>query len=143
MRVRWGTLTLVLVLGLAACGSQTPSSQRYLSVPINRTLHPGIAMKALLTGRLAGRADTQHRQACLWIADGAGRTVLLWPSGYVAENDPLRILNRSRKVVGTVGHQVSLGGGSAVVSSGTAGLQACGPPTPTDGWIVAPTTPGG
>lgn len=96
-------------------------------------------MNALIMGRLAGRADPQQGLACFWIAEGSDRTVLLWPSGYKAEDDPLRILSHSGRVIGRVGDQISLGGGFAEVNSANADLRACGAPAPTHGWIVAPT----
>lgn len=149
MRVRWCGLTLALVLALAACGAQASSSNspgsssgKYLSVPTHQTA-PGIAMSALLTGRMAGRADTERKQACFWIAESSGRFILLWPPGYVAENDPLRVLNQSRRVVGQVGQEMSLGGGGAPVTQATPGVQPCGSPAPTNGWVVASSTAGG
>ena len=138
VRPRRCLLTVMLAFALVACGPRTASSQQRLSVPTNRILAPGIAMNALITGRLSGRTDPQHARACLWIAEGQDRAVLLWPSGYWAENNPLRILNQSGKVIGRVGDQVSLGGGFAEINSGNADLRACGEPTPTHGWIVAP-----
>ena len=100
-------------------------------------------MNALLGGPIAGRADTLRKQACFWINEGTDRFILLWPRGYVAENDPLRVLNQSRDVVGKVGQEVSLGGGAAPIGNGTPGLEACGAPAAVHGWVVAPTSGGG
>ena len=99
-------------------------------------------MNALLSGRMAGRADTAQKRACFWIAEGVDRFILLWPSGYVAADNPLRVLNRSHRVVGRVGEQMSLGGGGAAINQATPGVQACGSPAPANGWVVNSSTAG-
>jgi hypothetical protein len=141
MRTRSAALVIML-MALVACSSSATSSTHYLTLPTSPSSHQGIGMNALLTGKLMGRSEAGQGRACLWIGSGSDRAVLLWPSGYVAVDDPLRVLDRSKHVVGQVGAKVSLGGGGTPLSQMPANVQACGDSTPMYGWIVAPTMPG-
>ncbi len=66
-------------------------------------------MDALLGGVLQGRSTS--RAACFWIGSGADRQAIVWPHGFSAADDPLRIVGPDGQDLAAVGSAVELGGG--------------------------------
>lgn len=66
---------------------------------------------ALLEGVLGGSASAGN--ACLWIAVGSLKRPVVWPHGWSARLDPLRLVDDHGHVVAAVGDRLSLGGGTA------------------------------
>lgn len=68
-------------------------------------------MDALGTGTLGGK--THAGMGCFWLASSSGsRTALVWPYGFTAQTDPLRLLGGDGQLVAAPGDRVELGGGS-------------------------------
>jgi hypothetical protein len=98
--------------------SASPSIARALAVA---TKPPGsIGSDALAVGVL----DGQRRDdiACLWLTQDSGREALLWPFGFSALDDPLRIIGPDGQALAEVGDEVELGGGSPPLNSVRSGV---------------------
>jgi len=95
-------------------------------------------MQAGLGGRLEGQANNDGT-ACFWMGTEQDRLYLIWPAGYSARANPLRIIDDRGRVlalVGDYGQADGLGGGR--VPDDAAGRSLVGCPTPQQAWIVAP-----
>jgi hypothetical protein len=66
-------------------------------------------MDALAAGVLGGVAAPEV--ACFWFEGEGRRTALVWPFGFSARFDPLRLLGGDGQVLATIGDEVELGGG--------------------------------
>jgi hypothetical protein len=70
-------------------------------------------MLAALGGRLEGQANHDGR-ACFWVASEQDRTCQIWPAGYSARANPLRIIDDRGRVLiraGDNSQAAGLGGG--------------------------------
>ena len=134
MRVRFISLVVCLAVAasLVACSRVGPSAPDGLFFPTvpRQDAYPA----ALFSGRLV------EHSGCL--VGGKGGPVLLWPDGYTArtaQDGRTQVLDENDAVVGTVGENVSLGGGNVGASFDTRATQqtpeACG----HDYWLVAPS----
>ena len=134
MRVRFISRVVCLVVAtpLVACSPAGPSAPDGLFFPTvpRQDAYPA----ALFAGQLV------ERSGCL--VGGKGGAVLLWPDGYTArtaQDGRTQVLDENDAVIGTVGEQVSLGGGHVGASFDTRATQqtpdACG----HDYWLVAPS----
>jgi hypothetical protein len=77
------------------------------------------AADANLLTILDGTAEAQLNfdgTACLSIVRKTTRTVIVWPTGYTAQGDPLAVYDTSAKQVLVAGEKRSLGGGQVVSS---------------------------
>jgi hypothetical protein len=80
-------------------------------------------MDALLRGPL--NSDGQ----CFWIGKGSiHATVVIWPYGYRAATNPLRIIDNNGHVFARVGQVVSVGGGGVPTNLTPKQLVAAYPP---------------
>jgi hypothetical protein len=69
-------------------------------------------MDALLIGTLGG--GTHPGGACFWFeGEGSSRVAIVWPYGFTARRDPLRLIGGDGRVLARRGDHVELGGGSA------------------------------
>jgi hypothetical protein len=86
---------------------------------------------------LTGKLTSDSR--CFWAVSADGRrTDILWPSGYTARTDPLRVLDSRRKVVAQVGDTLDLRGGAmrssaALLSTVERTMRVCLPPANCSG----------
>jgi hypothetical protein len=97
-----------------------------------------IGFEAGLGGRLEGRVNNDGT-ACFWTGTGQDRLYLIWPAGYSARANPLRILDDRGRVlalVGDYGQADGLGGGLVPDDAARRPLVGC--PTPQQAWTVAP-----
>lgn len=102
------------------------AASRTLRIPVRETPVGGLVRTASLSGRLEGQVG-EGETACLWIDSSAGRRVLVWPAGYRAAADPLRVLDPDGRTVVTVGDQVTSAGGVQIrPPADTEALAACG-----------------
>jgi hypothetical protein len=95
--------------------STAPSADASLApgvVPV-ATSAPGGGGDALAAGTLGGR--THPGGACFWLGEGSRRVALVWPFGFTALTDPLRLVGGDRQVLARRGDHVQLGGGGPPV----------------------------
>ena len=134
MRVRFISLVVCLAVAasLVACSRVGPSAPDGLFFPTvpRQDAYPA----ALFSGQLV------EHSGCL--VGGKGGPILLWPDGYTARaalDGRTQVLDENDAVVGTVGENVSLGGGYVGASFDTRASQqtpeACG----HDYFLVAPS----
>ena len=134
MRVRFISLVVCFAVAasLVACSRVGPSAPDGLFFPTvpRQDAYPA----ALFSGQLV------ERSGCL--VGGHGGPVLLWPDGYrarTAQDGRTQVLDENDAVVGTVGENVSLGGGHVGAGFDTGATEqtpdACG----GDYWLVAPS----
>jgi hypothetical protein len=85
--------------------SATPSVFPVVTTP------PGsLGMDALATGSLGG---ARHGSGvCFWIEQGTTREALVWPYGFAALDDPLRLVGPDGQDLARPGDHVELGGGA-------------------------------
>ncbi len=104
---------LVLILGtLSACGSSDAGSGESFPLPTSEPAE--IGMLAEIKGVL--EADAENN--CVWLRvpepyDDTGDTKLsiVWPAGYTARTDPIRIYEANGELVATEGDEIRMGGG--------------------------------
>jgi hypothetical protein len=113
-------MTLLTALGgafgasivlLSACASrQTPAGGgQSEKLTIATGVASGSTKLALLTGTLEGsRSGTT---ACFWVKVAGGRRPIVWPHGWTAEAEPLRLLDAGHRGVAHVGDRIALTGG--------------------------------
>src|SRR5437879_13464426 len=95
-------------------------------------------MQAGLGGRLEGQAN-HDGTACFWIATEQGRMYLIWPAGYSARTNPLRIIDDRGRVLALSGdYSQAAGLGGGLGPDDPAGRSIVGCPTAHLTWIVAP-----
>ena len=123
---------LVVATSLVACSRAGPSAPDGLFFPTvpRQDAYPA----ALFSGQLV------ERSGCL--VAGKDGPVLLWPDGYTArtaQDGRTQVLDENDAVIGTVGENVSLGGGNVGASFDTRATgqtpDACGHVY----WLVAPS----
>jgi hypothetical protein len=68
---------------------------------------------ALASGRLGG--ERRDGLVCWWLSQGSFRMALLWPFGFSAVDNPLRIIGPDGQSLAAVGDDVELGGGAPPV----------------------------
>ena len=100
------------------------------------TKPPGsVGSDALALGQLGG--ELRAGAACLWLTQDSGRMALLWPFGFSALDDPLRIIGPDGQTLAIVGDDIELGGGSPPVDFvPTAAQDPCGVGTLFDVSVV-------
>jgi hypothetical protein len=104
-----------------------------------------------MTALVRGTLESDGK--CFWLGAVHGypgpkmHKYILWPYGYTARSNPLRVLDESGRVLARVGDQVNLGGGEvpmtnieAMIASIPAPARRCLPIPcdPRDGCIVSP-----
>jgi hypothetical protein len=111
-------LALIACWSATACGGQVVNSEHRLLVPAN-TKETGPSLLAALGGRMTGRVA--GKDACLWVDGSQPATVIVWPKGYSAIDNPLRVLDTRNRIVATKGDVldkiVTIGGGLGPSSS--------------------------
>lgn len=103
-------LAMFAVLVLQACtqGGTEGSSADASVVPIPTQTDGFGGEDARITGVLQGDAS----EGCLWLEGPDGeRTSVLWPPGYAAMFDPVRLVGPEGDVVANGGDQLQAGGG--------------------------------
>lgn len=124
-------VTLVLALALHACGlrssgqnaQSTPTATGTLAIA---TSGPNInsGMAALIVGTIRGTANSDQT-ACFRLAEDPHQLPMVWPAGYSASTDPLRVVDRLGKTVAVDGQHVKLAGGTADLTTKHA-ILGCG-----------------
>src|SRR6476620_7692992 len=119
MRMRLLVLAVCLVVAacLVACTAVEPSAPDGLFFPSFRRLD------AYPTAELSGQLV--ERSGCL-VAPGGKGSVLLWPDGYAAttaQDGRTQVLDENGTIIGTVGEEVTLGGGQVGASFDTRAFQ--------------------
>jgi hypothetical protein len=120
----------LLSLGLDACGAKstaqnaqsTPSTAGTLAIA---TSSPDInsGLTAEISGTMRGTVNSD-RTACFRMAEEPNLP-MVWPAGYSASTDPLRVVDRLGKTVAVDGQHVSLAGGTADLGTSQA-ILGCG-----------------
>ena len=106
----------VVVAGVVACGER---SAGVVTVPTTNASESATSMAGELIGTLGGDGNS-----CFWVDTGSGKVTVLWPRGYTALRDPLRLLDASGDEVAREGQTISIAGGvtgEGIASCGTAG----------------------
>lgn len=106
-------LGALLVTSCSAASTPDP-------VPIP-TGPPGDSQYALTYGTLQGDAHSK----CLWLGDASpddplavkGRVTVVWPHGYSALFDPVRLVGPDGRVVARQGDRLKLGGGEGIAAA--------------------------
>src|SRR2546421_3266614 len=99
------------VLLLAACGAPGgPIDGPPGDVLRIATVESSHGMAALYTGIVDGTVNSDHT-ACFRLAEGA--IPVIWPSGYWARPNPLRVLDNHGRTVVVAGERGRLAGGLA------------------------------
>lgn len=80
-----------------------------------------LSLLGLAFGPLHG-AVSQPGAACFWLGDDPSR-VIVWPHGFSAKSNPLRLLDAKGRLVARVGDQVKLSGGQ--VPAGNLKVAGC------------------
>jgi hypothetical protein len=93
-------------------------------------------MDALTSGTLVSNGR------CFYVTSGLSERVIIWPYGYYAEANPLRVVDDHGHVFAKVGQKVSLGGGYVplthqILATIPAALRRCFPPLPRPNQIPA------
>ena len=124
MRQREASAALVVAVAIAiplvaaGCGGTSDGGASVVSPSLPTTDHPeGTGLDARLEGRLEGRADT----GCVWLVPDeadlpGGRVATVWPRGFTALWDPLRLMRRDGELVATEGDVLLTGGGLVPMS---------------------------
>ena len=100
--------------------------------------HGRVGMLAALGGRLEGQAN-HDGTACFWVASEQDRTYLIWPAGYSARANPLRIIDdRGRVLIRASDNSQAAPLGGGLGPYDPAGRSIVGCPTSHLTWIVAP-----
>jgi hypothetical protein len=95
----------------AASANAATENPKLGDLAVATTAPDSPGMDALGTGTLGGKTD--RGVGCFWLASSGGsRTALVWPFGFTAQTDPLRLLGGDGQVVAQSGDRVELGGGS-------------------------------
>lgn len=94
-------------------------------------------MQARLTGQLRGQANGDGT-ACFWVDHQSDGILLIWPHGFVARQNPLRVVGDRGSISLAVGQRITIGGGYAP-SSLAASVTGCHG-RPLHAWLAAPTT---
>src|SRR5262249_21389612 len=99
---------LTSMLGISSLGCDSPHQLvvATTSAASESSFHYG----ARITGVLAGQVNGDGT-ACFWFENGNQREVIVWPHGFTALDNPLRLLNGDDREVVTVGQRITLGGG--------------------------------
>jgi hypothetical protein len=69
-------------------------------------------MAALIVGTIRGTVNSD-RTACFRIAEDPHQLPMIWPAGYSASTDPLRVVDGLGKTVAIDGQHVRLPGGTS------------------------------
>ena len=141
MRRNWVAVALgLLVVALIGVGAWSAAHSVFGAKYQVATYAGSFSMFALMgPTTLAGQAN-HDGTACLWVGSGSDRTVLIWPAGYVAEGEPLRVLDAAGNQVAFVGRQTSFGGGFSIQGDGDPRpVLGCG--KVTKAWSVGPMRP--
>lgn len=72
----------------------------------------GLGFDSGRSGTLGGQTN-RDGTACFWVGSGQDQASLVWPQGYSAHGNPLRISDATGHVLATVGQYVALRGGLA------------------------------
>jgi hypothetical protein len=116
-----GLTVAAAALTLAACGggagSDAGSAADRPGLPTSDSPE-GVGMEAKLAGRLEGDADT----GCVWIVPSepiseGDRIAVVWPRGFSAEWEPLRIYREGGELVAEEGDSIVTGGGFTTTAS--------------------------
>ena len=120
---------LLLVVAFAALGASCSRelSQR-IDVPTTRSPE-GSGMRALFVGTFVGDEET----GCVWLLPEQQdakdydpvRVAVVWPAGFSARTNPLRLYDAKGRLVAREGEPLRLGGG-LVPAAGFEGLGRCG-----------------
>lgn len=90
------------------------------AIPVATAPPATFGMDARGVGTLGGKIERD--QACFWlVSDQGSRTALIWPYGFTAQREPLRVLASDGSVIAAPGDRIEIGGGAFP-----------GPPTPKD-----------
>lgn len=118
MRLLVGVV-LLLSLGLDACGAKSTAQNGQPTPPMAGTLaiatydpNGSISMASLIVGTIRGTVNSD-RTACFRIAEDPHQVPMIWPAGYSAGIDPLRVVDGLGKTVAVDGQHVRLPGGTA------------------------------
>lgn len=129
----------------AGCGGTSDGDAASVG-PLPTTENPeGTGLEAPLGGRLEGDADT----GCVWLVSReyeadvpGGRVATVWPRGFTALWDPLRLMRSTGEVAAVEGDVVRTGGGLVPMSPPV-------PPIPSacwngdEVWVVSSVEPAG
>jgi hypothetical protein len=85
--------------------ASTTATAATSSIAIPTSAPSDIHMDALIRGQLNSDGE------CFWIGAKPHSTVVIWPHGYHAATNPLRILDNNGHVFARIGEVISLGGG--------------------------------
>ena len=116
----YGLAAAVAALALAACGSgaggDAGSATERPALPTSDSPE-GVGMEAQLTGNLEGDAET----GCVWITPAepipeGERIAVVWPRGFSAEWEPLRIHRDDGELVAKEGDSIVTAGGFTTTS---------------------------
>ena len=126
MARRGAALLLVIALAALGAGCSGESSKR-IDVPTTRSPE-GTGMGALFVGTFEGDAES----GCVWLLPEQQdrksydpvRVAVVWPAGFSARTNPLRLYDAEGQLVATEGDPLRLGGGF-VPATGFEGLGRC------------------
>lgn len=107
---------LALVLLLAGCASSASAPAGDASGPASDPASPhGSAAPSAAAEALVGvlRGDAQLEGGCVWLDTARGRIEVIWPDGYAATADPVRLTDPSGDVVARAGDEVRIEGSHA------------------------------
>jgi hypothetical protein len=115
-----GLVTAVAALALTGCGGgaggDAGSAAERPGLPTSDSPE-GVGMEAKLTGRLEGDTET----GCVWIVPSepipeGERIAVVWPRGFSAEWEPLRIYREGGELVAEEGDSIVTAGGFTTTS---------------------------
>ena len=112
-----GTLGLVVLLAVTGCSETVPSSTTTTTAapgtagPVDLPYNPDPPKDAKIIARLFG--DQNLDGGCVWLRQGQIDLSVLWPPGFTAEFNPVRIIDADGVVVAEDGDQVEVTGSFA------------------------------
>jgi hypothetical protein len=120
MTIRFATLVLTLLLVAGACSetSDTPTTTTGSTAaagPVELPANPDPPKSATIYATLQGDATLDG--GCVWLRQTNIDFSVLWPTGFTADFDPIRLYNEAGNLVAEEGDQVVATGAFAVDAS--------------------------
>ena len=113
-RTALATLGLVALLAAAGCSetsTPTTTSAPQPAGPVDLPYNPDPPKDARIIATLAGDAAVDG--GCVWLRQGVTDLSVLWPPGFTAEFDPVRLIDATGTVVAQEGDQIEVTGSFA------------------------------
>ena len=103
-------LATIALFAMFSVGAACGKSSQLAVATISASSSDPIGFQARNTGILQGQANPDGT-ACFWLGTGTNRAVIIWPHGFTARDNPLRLVDGDGREEARVGDRITLGGG--------------------------------